>query len=368
MNIELLTELACPSTLTGQRCQGGLKMAAAPQARFDARDSNEFVEGLLECSQCGACYPVLCGIAVLVPDPGGYLQNQYKTIISLAFEHNLDISPAMRGYLHKIGAHLESGSQKAAEDSPRALSSYLRAHYDQSASLFESLRPDHPLAAFGTYYQINNVYSVLLSMIQPHLSASAKILDLGCHVGRLTRDLASQDRQVLGIDISFAAVFLARCAIRAWPTRLTEYETTGDGLKREKRPLNLPSLDKGDAIVASATQLPLKAAAYQAIVSANLIDILPDPIALLHEIRFMLAENGFLAISTPYHSGASRAALRWLGANSKMGVDQALRWRIGHHFNIIETRENIPWVLGEHARRYQIYINDCILAQKQQKK
>jgi SAM-dependent methyltransferase/uncharacterized protein YbaR (Trm112 family) len=367
MNIDLLAELACPSTLTGQRCQGALKITAAPPARFDARDSNEFVEGALECVQCGAYYPVLCGVAVLVPDPGGYLQNQYKTVIGLAFEHNLDISPAMRGYLHKIGAHLESGSQKAAEDSPRALSSYLRAHYDQSASLFESLPPEHPLAAFGMYYQTNNVYSVLLSLI-PHLPADAKILDLGCHVGRLTRDLASQGRQVLGVDISFAAVFLARRAIRAWPTRLTEYETTGDRLKREKRPLNLPGLSKGEAIVASATQLPLKAAAYQAVVSANLIDILPDPIALLHEIRFMLAENGFLALSTPYHSGASRAALRWLGANSKMGVDQALRWRISHHFKIIETRENIPWVLGEHARRYQIYINDCILAQKQQKK
>jgi SAM-dependent methyltransferase len=366
MNISLLDELACPSSLTGTRCLGKLQLAALPQPRFDPAKPDELIESRLECQECGISYLVLCGVAILIPDTNTYLQRSYKDILSLALEHGISISPEMLTHLHKVGAHIEPSTRNTpGEDNPRAISSYLRAHYDTGASLSgKNLPPNHPLLDFFQAYHEKDLYHVLLSMFATYLPKSAKIIDIGCHVGRLTRDLAEQEHSVLGIDTSFAAVFLARRAVRGWPTQLNEYEYFRDGNRREMRKLNLPPLNKGEVLVASAMQLPFRPETFQAAISANVIDILPDPIAYLREMRTVLRDGGIMGISTPYHSGASQAAARWLGANSHMDASQALRWRIGHHFEIIEEQDLVPWVLSEHERRFQIYLNHCIIARK----
>jgi SAM-dependent methyltransferase len=365
MRSSLLTELACPSNLTGKRCLGQISLAAKPSARIDPADADELIEARLECESCGTSYLVLCGVAILIPGISSYLQRSYKAILSLALEHDLGVTPEMRAYLHEIGAHIEPPSRgMPGEDSPQAMGSYLRAHYDNETGLLENLPANHPLQSFAAAYRQNDLYSVLLAMLKPHLREDTKIIDIGCHVGRLTRDLAACGHTVIGIDTSFAAVFLARRAVRSWPTPLNEYEYLRDGTQRETRKLVLPALKNGEVLVASATQLPFKPESFQAAICANVIDILPDPIALLREIRTVLCKSGIMALSTPYHSGASQAAARWLGANSQMGTAQALRWRIGHHFDILQEQDYVPWLLGEHERRFQIYLNHCIIGQK----
>ncbi len=365
MKIDLLSDLACPAALAGKRCQGALVMAPSPAPRCHLNTPEEMIEALLTCETCGATYPVLCGIAILVPDTTSYLQRHYKTILSLALEHELGVSPAMLTYLHQMGAHTESANRAGGgEDSPRALSSYLRAHYDTQATLLPHLPEEHLLSSFSNNYQQRDLYNTLLAMFTPHLTANAKIIDIGCHVGRLTRELAALEYPTIGLDTSFTAVFFARRAVCGWPTPLNEYEYFSDGLKREMRPLHLPVLKNSEVLVASAMQLPFKPAIFQAAISANVIDILPEPLALLREMRLVLVEAGLMALSTPYHTGASAATARWLGPDNHMSVSQALRWRIGHHFDIVDERDYIPWVLGEHERRIQIYLNHCLVGRK----
>jgi SAM-dependent methyltransferase len=283
----------------------------------------------------------------------------------MALETDLNIGPTMRKYLHKIGAHVEPGGRSnQTGESIYALSSYLHAHYDSQNTLLERLPETHPLAVFLRDYRKNDLYAVLLNMLAPHLQPDGMAIDIGCHVGRLTRDLAALGQHIIGVDISFKAVFLARQAVRGWPHALDEYEYFRDGLVREIRPLCLPPLENAEVLVASALSLPFRPEAFDLAVSANVVDIVPDPIAVLREMRFVLREQGWMALSTPYHSGAVQAAERWLGAESRMGASQALRWRIGHHFEIVEERDNIPWVLGENERHFQIYLNHCMVGRK----
>jgi SAM-dependent methyltransferase/uncharacterized protein YbaR (Trm112 family) len=364
MNHNFFETLACPSSLTGSRCLGTLHLAQAPAPRFDPSDPDEIMEGVLECQACGQSYPVLCGVTVLLPDVNAYLSRHYETIFTLALEHDLGISPAMRNWLHQRGVHAESGPRSGGEDSPRALGSYLRAHYDREASLLAFLPAGHPLQAFAAAYPQADLYRVLIDMLTPCLPPKAHILDIGCHVGRLTRDLAGQGHQLLGLDISFPAVFTARRAVRSWPSRLDGYEYYRDGFQREHRPLDLPPLPNAECLVASATQLPLRPATFKAVACANVIDILPDPIALLREIRTVLQDEGLLALSTPYHRGASRAAARWLGNETRLSAAKALKWRIGHFFKIQNEQDLVPWVLGEHERRFQVYLNHCLVGEK----
>lgn len=368
MNLSLLPDLACPSSATGTRCLGALKLANDPPARLSPENDQELSEGRLECQDCGASYPVLCGIAILMPDAVPYLQRNYKTILSVSVENNLAPSSAMLAYLHSIGAHIESAPRnQAGEDNLRALGSYLRAHYDQDSPTLTNLPPEHPLAGFLQDYRKHDLYHTLLAMFEPYLSAGSKIVDLGCHVGRLTRDLAGRGHSVIGVDTSFAAAFVARRAVRGWPSTLNEYEYFSDSVRREKRKLDLPALTNGEIIVASATQLPFKPATFQAAICANLIDVIPEPIALLREIQTLLSANGIVGLSTPYHHGAGQAAQRWQGGRSMMSASQALRWRIGHHFEILNEQDWIPWVLGDHERRLQVYLNHCIIGRKSRK-
>ncbi len=368
MNIGLLPDLACPSSATGTRCLGALKLANNPPARLSPENDQELSEGRLECQECGASYPVLCGIAILMPDAVPYLQRNYKTILAVSVENDLAPSPAMLGYLHSIGAHIESTPRsQTGEDNMRALGSYLRAHYDQDSPTLANLPPEHLLAGFLQNYRKHDLYHTLLAMFEPYLSSGSKIIDLGCHVGRLTRDLAGRGHSVVGVDISFAAAFVARRAVRGWPFSLNEYEYFSDSVRREKRKLDLPALTNGEVMVASATQLPFKPATFQAVICANLIDVLPEPIALLREIQTLLNTNGIVGLSTPYHNGAGQAALRWQGGRSMMSTSQALRWRIGHHFEILSEQDWVPWVLGDHERRLQVYLNHCIIGRKSRK-
>ncbi len=365
MNLSLLQDLACPSSLAGTRCLGSLQPAAAPAPRPSPHNPSEWEEGLLECERCGAIYPVLCGVAIVVPEPAAYLQQHYKSILSLAMERGLRISPEMLAYLKSLGAHYENaGRNPSAEDSPHALSTYLCAHYDRAASPLGSLPADHPLFGFAQEYLRQDLYDTLLNLFSAYQTSSAKLLDLGCHVGRLTRDLATRGHTVIGLDISFTAIFTARQAVLGLPTHLQEYELSRDGYRREKRPLHLPPLQNAELLVASALQLPFRPATFEAALAANLLDILPDPIALLREMNTVLRPEGTMALSTPYHSGASQAAARWLGPTAKMDASQALRWRISHYFSLLAEQEQVPWVLPEHQRRFQVYLSHCLVGRK----
>src|SRR5438105_1044127 len=74
--------LACPAPIGLSRCDGALALQAAPglPLRTANEDSTEILEGALGCARCDASYPILSGVALLVPDPENYLRRYYDAL------------------------------------------------------------------------------------------------------------------------------------------------------------------------------------------------------------------------------------------------------------------------------------------------
>ncbi len=359
MRIETQSDLTCVTVAEGRACGSSLSLI---EPRFDPAQTSEIVEGWLVCPECGAKYPIVCGLAIMVTGLGGYFQRNYSLIAQIALENDLHLSPAMRTYLLEMGAHLERAGR--GEDDPRSLSGYLAAQYDRYFSPLERLPQNHPLAVLLKSYQERDAYHVIENYLFEHLKQGQRFLDVGCHVGRITRYAAGRGARAYGIDIAFAAAFVARRALCGWPAPLTEYEYFHDMWMRETRPLNLPPFEQGDVVIASGMELPFPADFFDAVACINVLDIVPNPIVLLKELRNSLKAGGIVALSTPYHTNAANAARQWLGDKRKMSTAQAFRWRIGHLYEVLAEEDDIPWILGQHDRHLQIYLNHCILGRK----
>ena len=71
MKTQSLASLSCP------RCCGHLTTDRTDVPPVSDDDGRELREGLLCCEQCGELYPVICGVALLLPDVNSWLRSNY---------------------------------------------------------------------------------------------------------------------------------------------------------------------------------------------------------------------------------------------------------------------------------------------------
>ena len=160
-------------------------------------------------------------------------------------------------------------------------------HQPDIADVFEStLVP----AIFRPYAQ------ALIDSARP-IGPSERILDLGCGtgiVGRLLRERLGGAARIVGADVSAAMIGKAR------------------GLA--------PEIEWHEA---SAIALPFVEGAFELVVSQQMLQFVPDPLAALREIRRVLVPGGRLIASTwrpraeqPLFEALGRVAERHLGASN----------------------------------------------------
>jgi len=103
--------------------------------------------------------------------------------------------------------------------------------------------------------------------------SQAAVLDFGCGSGRGTRLLDASGRQVVGLDISREALGRAR------------------------------QVDRKGVYVQAACDapLPFDSNTFDAVYSAEVIEHLLDPRAMVSECRRVLKPGGILFLTTPYH-------------------------------------------------------------------
>ena len=140
--------------------------------------------------------------------------------------------------------------------------------------------------------------------------AQAKVLDLGCGPGGLTRDMVRQGWQMTGVDRSLKMINRAQ--------------------------------DSGNAnfIVADALELPFEGGRFDVVLSASLVNLVPDRVALFAEMARVLRPGGIASVLFPsprFTLGCveaqaralpfmSAAALRlWADKPPKCDPDQVLR-------------------------------------------
>ncbi len=249
--------------------------------------------------------------------------------------------------------------QQSFYESDKAVSEYLLFHYGSESDLL--LNQMGPKDALGFARR-----SGLLHEGQPITRNRA--LDLGCAVGAASHALSEAFSEVVGIDFSHA---LIEAAQRISNAREATIEITTEGDLTRCVPVSIPDSSQPEHITFSqgdAMNLNPELGKFDFILMANLIDRLPDPRKCLQSIHSFAAENGVLAITSPYTwLEEYTPKSKWLGGYEESGIgvrtaDQLERI-LAPHFQKIDS-QNLPFLIREHDRKNQYSIAHATLWRK----
>ncbi len=136
-------------------------------------------------------------------------------------------------------------------------------------------------AQVDVYRQRADCLAKVITNVTPHCSPPAKILDLGCGDGLFSHLFALSGTQVVGVDPEQSAIDQA--------TMLT---------KKEEAACTYPG-PSPKFIVGLGQSLPFDDASFQTVAMLDVIEHLPNPVAVLREVGRILAPGGHLIVSTP---------------------------------------------------------------------
>lgn len=186
------------------------------------------------------------------------------------------------------------------------------------------------------------------------LSQEARGLDVGCAVGRTSFELARHCAEVVGVDLSSrfieAARELQQAGEFAYPRKLVG-TIASPAMARVPEEINRRrvSFEVGDAH-ALRPELVL----FDVVVAANLLCRMQNPRAFLHQAPALVRAGGQLIIGSPQtwdEEYTPRA--NWLGAQPHTGDPlDVLTTILSRTFELRVVR-NVPFLIREHARKYQ---------------
>ena len=179
---------------------------------------------------------------------------------------------------------------------------------------------------------------------------------MGCAVGRSSFELARQVPEVVGLDFSKgfirAAQTLRARGLLRFPLKLEGTMTQPATAKAPPRRIrNRVTFQTGDAL-----QLPALGR-FDLVLAANLLDRVKDPKKLLQKVLPPLVlPGGLLLLTSPYTwSREFTPPSRWLRDSFP-----AIRKLLSPHFRLVRRR-NLPLLLREHRRKFQLTFADATL-------
>lgn len=185
----------------------------------------------------------------------------------------------------------------------------------------------------------------------------SRALDLGCAVGRSSFELALKIPEVIGIDYSRSFIRAAKQLQKTGKIRfrlLEEGKTTKPSSARVSRQIDR---DRLRFIPGDALRIPKNLGTFDLVLAANLIDRLPEPARFLKKVLPQLVRpGGTLLLTSPYTwSSDFTPQTRWFH-DSFAVIQKSLR----PHFRLIH-RQNLPFLLREHRRKFQYTFADATL-------
>ena len=232
-------------------------------------------------------------------------------------------------------------------DSKRAASEYLLLHYGDP----DPWRLTFPARCVKECLEVGRV------------PKRARALDLGCAVGASSFELARHCAEVVGIDASEQFIAIA-LELRERGARNFRYFEEGE-LTKPGRAVVPFKIDRARVTfeVGDATAVRDDLGKFDVVLMANLVDRVPSPRKLLAQLPALINRGGQLIITSPYTwmtEYTPRA--EWLGGFERYGrkvrTFAALKALLSPHFKL-SGRRDIPFVIREHARKYQLGIAEA---------
>lgn len=271
----------------------------------EAEDGDDITAGIIGCPSCGAEYPVLDGLPLIVPDVRRAVQDNLFYLMARD-----DLPPAIESLLGDAagpGSGLDSIRQHA--------SSYAWDHWGD-----HDPQEAGPAAGGALPGGVARALEAGLEMIADKRLPDGPLLDFGCGAGRSVAELAARtSRPVLGVDLSVPLARLARRAVVGGEVR---YARRRIGLVYDRRDfrLDLAGRELADVWICDALALPFAPETFALAVGLNVLDCLADPRAGLAEIGRVLRPDGEALLSVPFDwTGNATAVEGWIGGHSQRG-------------------------------------------------
>lgn len=266
----------------------------------------------LICGECEAVYPRVAGRPVLVANAAAYCARHRDALLATLALRGEATSEAVEALMRAGAGASDTLQESFALD-------WTQREVDPEAPGFWRT-PRASGAALGQLLELAGGAESPVDFLVDHLAPEAKtILEVGPGSGALTAKLISSqnDRELLAVDRVFPAL---------------------DGLASHYA-------------VMEAEQPAIALGVFDAVVAANVVDLLDEPAAFLTEARDALVPGGQLLLSTPAPG---------LGIPEAPEVLATVLEELGFEVDAVE--DGLPWVRELGPRELTVYLVQAIVA------
>jgi 5-histidylcysteine sulfoxide synthase/putative 4-mercaptohistidine N1-methyltranferase len=237
-------------------------------------------------------------------------------------------------------------------ESDEMLNKYLMMHFGTEAEMHDpSFQTDVKLP------EVVHLPKICAELVVQYASKSmrSKVLDLGCAVGRSAFELARDFEQVVGIDYSHEFIDAASRLNHAGKLAYYRKDSGNTGASIIAR--IDPAIDRSRIRFeqGDACSLGVEHEGYDAVLLANVLCRLPDPLACLRRLQgpsALVKPGGVLVMTTPLSwLPEYTSPTRWLN-----GLD-AVRAELTE-YELLHQRE-LPFMIREHRRKYEYIITQA---------
>jgi SAM-dependent methyltransferase len=325
------------------RCGGALVLAAD--------------ESGIVCTRCQETYPLVAQAPCILPPDGGQDHYRDDEIIHTYYEAHygpfITQTPELRARLTFPLAELVQRAEEGV-----SVEAFTDVHWqgsttDRSHALYRQVAP------LMVHQDLTEAfYQCMLDLCRPYVGHQTRVLDMGCGLGRMAAELARLGAKlVVGLDRSPRMVKEASRILHASGPVPLELNLVGKQSVRASLVLPWTPPENLDFIVGDVLCLPMRTEAVDLITCVNLLDRVPQPGQMVHELGRVLRPGGYLLIADPYHWEEQYTAREeWV-------ADMASLFAPGIWRRIREV-DGVPFVLRYFSRRVTVYMNHCVVFQK----
>ena len=378
-----VAHLRCPRQKKKIRCQGALQIRASRTLQLKhLQNISEVQSGHLLCTECKTQYPILGGVAIVVPQVRDYLLTHVKGITQTVSNSEIP-REFLREYLEAQSEiqseHIEEDLEAERVTALYVMNHYLRSSTPESHSGGQWWKPQSDLGSplidsLIRQYWDQGPFAQIKTWVEDEATRFKKTLELGCGVGGLYSVLKSQTETYLGVDSSFGSIALARHLALGLPysgtLKIPEDLLQGPVSRSLKLPPPPACHGQADFIVGDLDHLPIEKGVWDLSLSLNTIDMLENPHSL-PQLQFDLLKPEGLAIqSCPYiwHPKIAQALRKQLPTSARFSSSRAVEWLYEKKgFQLQKSAHDIPWLFFKHVRQLEIYSVHAFVARKPQR-